>query len=134
MSRNFLPKAEALGEDRISLRPFDQVQKAEIREASTIVRRNRVRYFPVTARHEFVRNCDRNGISLGDRQKVWLTFGSNSGNQRLGIKPLGMLKDRARYINRIIKGKYHDDVERGIVEVSHSLSELGSGCQLNFVC
>src|SRR5262245_55394816 len=40
MSRNFLPKAEVLGEDRIALRPFNHVQKAEIRQASAIVRRN----------------------------------------------------------------------------------------------
>ena len=98
-----------------------------------MVRRNRVHYFPVAACHEFVRYHDGNGISLGDRQKVWLALGSNGGNQRLGIKALGMLKDRARYINRIIKGKFYHDVERGIVEVRDALGDLGSNRQLNFV-
>ena len=51
----------------------------------------------------------------------------------LGIKPLGVLKDGARNLNRIVKGKYHDNVEWGIVGASQSLGELGSGCQLNFV-
>jgi hypothetical protein len=80
VSRNFFPKAEVLGEDRIGLTPFDHVQEAEIREASAIVRRNRVHNFPIAARHEFVRHRDGNGTSFGDRQKVWLAFSSNIGN------------------------------------------------------
>ena len=80
MSRNFLPKAELLGKDRIALGPFDHVQKAEIREASAIVRRNRVHYFPIAARHKLVRHHGGNGTSFGDRQKVRLAFGSSIGN------------------------------------------------------
>src|SRR4249919_425128 len=80
MSRNFLPQAEMLGEDRIALGPSYHVQKAEIREAGAIVRRNRVHYFPITARHKLVRHHGWNGASFGDRQKVSLAFGSSIGN------------------------------------------------------
>src|SRR5258708_101129 len=53
MSRNFFSKAEVLGEDRIGLGPLYHMQKAEIRDASAIVRRNGVHNFPIAARHEF---------------------------------------------------------------------------------
>jgi hypothetical protein len=42
-----------------------------------------------------------------------------------------MLKDRTRDIDRIIKGKYHDDVERGIVRVGQLLGELSARSHFN---
>ncbi len=44
-----------------------------------------------------------------------------------------MLKDRARNINRIVKGKLIDDIDGGIVGMGKPLGELGSGRHLNFV-
>ena len=69
-----------LGEDRIALRPFDHVQKAEIGDASAIVRCNRVHHLPIAVRHKFVRHHDGNITSFGDRQKVCLAFSSSTGN------------------------------------------------------
>src|SRR5271155_218231 len=133
MSRNFLPKANMLGEDRIAFRPFNHLQKAEIREPSAIVHYNGVYYFPIAACHEFVRHHNWNGTAFGDREKVGLALGSDTGNQRLVIKPLGVLKDRTRDINRIIRSEDHDYVERSIAGMGQLLCELSPGSPFNFV-
>src|SRR6516165_3450944 len=76
---------------------------------------------------------DRNGVSLRDRQKVWLALGSDVVDQRLGIEPLGVLQHRSSDIDRIIERKVHDHPEGRVAGMSQSPGELGAGRLLDFI-
>jgi hypothetical protein len=60
-----------------------------------------------------------------------LTFGSNVVNQGSNVEPPGVPKDRAGDIDRIVKGKLIDDFDRGIVDASQPLGELGASRDFN---
>jgi hypothetical protein len=49
---------------------------------------------------------------------VGLAFGGGVGNQGIIVELLGLPEHGARDIDRIVKGKLVDDVDRGIVETS----------------
>jgi hypothetical protein len=47
---------------------------------------------------------------------VGLAFGGGVGNQGIIVELLGLPEHGARDIDRVVKGKLVDDVDRGIVE------------------
>jgi hypothetical protein len=56
-----------------------------------------------------------------------LAFRPRIGNQSSGIETFGLPKYGTCDVNRIVKGKFVDDVDGCIVGASKSLCELGAG-------
>ena len=108
-----LTQAELLGENGIALGPLDHVQKAEIREARAIVVGDRVHDFLVAARHQHVGDRLLDRFAFRDREQMRLAFGADVGDQGVGLEPLGLLQDRAGDFDRIVKGEFVDDIDRG---------------------
>ena len=58
-----------------------------------------------------------------------LAFGPGVGDEGAHIEPLGVPQNRARDIDRVVKGKLADDTERGVVGAGQSPCELDPGRQ-----
>ena len=62
-----------------------------------------------------------------------LAFGGGVGNQGVIVELLGFAEYGAGDIDRIVKGKLVDDVDRGIVEVGQPFCKLRAGGDFNFI-
>ena len=55
-----------------------------------------------------------------------LAFGAGVGDQGVGLEPLGLLEHGAGDIDRIVKGKFMDDIDRGPVEAGQPPKTSGN--------
>lgn len=133
MPRNILAQPELLGQNGIALRSLDHVQEAEIRKPRAIVARHRAHDLLVAARDEHVGDRFIDRFSFSDREHMRLAFGAGIGDQRIGLEALGLPEYRAGDIDRIVKGKLMDDVDRGAVEASELSGKLRAGSDFDFV-
>jgi hypothetical protein len=62
-----------------------------------------------------------------------LTLGFGVGNQGVVIEALGVPEYRAGDIDRIVKGKFTDDIDGGVVEAGQPLCKLRAGRNFNLV-
>ena len=128
-----LAQPELLGEDGIAVRPLDHVQKAEIRKTRAVVVRDRTHDFLVAARHQHVRDRFLDRFSFRDREHMRLAFGADIGHQSGGLEPLGLPQHGAGDLDRIVKGKLVDDVDRRAVEAGQPLGKLRAGRDFDLV-
>src|SRR5258705_9025300 len=87
--------------------------------------------FLIATRHQHV--CDRllDEFSFRDREQMRLALGAGVGNQSVRLEPLGLLEYGAGDIDRIVKGKFMDDIDRGVIETGHPPCKLGTGRDFN---
>ena len=62
-----------------------------------------------------------------------LALGPGVGDEGANIEPLGVPQDRARDIDRVVKGKLADDIERCVIGAGQSPCELDPGRQFDLL-
>ena len=70
---------------------------------------------------------------MRDRKQVRLAFGADVGDQGVSLEPLGLPEDGTGDIDRIVKGKFMDDIDRGIVEAGQPPCKLRPGRNFNLI-
>ncbi len=93
----------------------------------------RVHHGAVAARDQHVGDGLADGLALGDRQHMRLALAAHVGDQGVIVEPCGFLQHRPRHLDRIVKGKLVDDIERCAVETREPLGELGANLDLDLV-
>ena len=62
-----------------------------------------------------------------------LTFDAGVGNQGVSLESFGFPEDGTGDIDRIVKSKFMDDIDRGIVEVGQPVCKLCAGGDFNLI-
>jgi hypothetical protein len=102
-------------------------------EKRAVVFRDRFHDFLVAARHQHVGDGLVERFSLGDCQHMRLVLGADIGYQSIRFELDRLAQDRTGDLDRIVKGEFVDDIDRGLVEPRQLLGELGAGRDFNFV-
>ena len=110
--RDILTQAEMLGENGIALGALDHVQEPEFGEMRASIGRDRIHDFPVASGHQHVGDPLLESLPFGDREQMRLALDADIGDQRIRLQPLGLPKNRAGDLDRIVKSQFMDDVDR----------------------
>src|SRR5229473_8148524 len=62
-----------------------------------------------------------------------LAFGADVGHQGVSLEALGLPEYRAGDLDRIVKGKFMDDIDRRLVDACQPLCKLRAGGNFNLV-
>ncbi len=131
MLGDILPPAELFGENGIVFGVLDQVLESEFREARAVVGRDGGHDFLVAAGDEHVGNHLHEGFPFRDREQMRLALEAGVGDHGIGFETFGFLEDGSGDIDRIVKGKRVEDIDRRVVEVGQPLRELHAGRDLD---
>ncbi len=111
VSRDVLPQAELLDQNRIVGRAFDHLQKAEIRNGGSAIAGHRNQDVAIAAGHQLVGYDFGKRAAFGDGQHMRLALGPDVLDQGLRVEPLAMLQDRPRHLDRVVEGQLVQGVE-----------------------
>jgi hypothetical protein len=62
-----------------------------------------------------------------------LAFGADISDQGVSLEPHGLLQYGGGDLDRIVKGKFMDDIDRSIVEASQPPCKLGAGGDFDLI-